>query len=292
MSTLSTLLGSLGIKGFCVGGGAGFDKRIVVTDGDGLIDASLLANAGAGVALTKTYFIDDVNGSDSSGSGSAGRPLKTMAAAAAANAAGTASAMVMILAPGTYAAPTITEADQNVVVILGLSSLLCTITGNLTFNNAGVGDNVFVLSGVTADVVRDITETSTFYVYMRDCVVTTASYSYGDSTVHGSVYMSPDSTLTNVPATRLDVVYDSGPWRSGIVPDGTQDGANTAFELPDADRESYVAGSLIVYLNGLAYSPAEVTEDSDFEFTISDVLPDAGDSDTFFVSYQLQKVRG
>lgn len=287
--TLSTILGSLGIKGFTNTGGAGYDKRLVVTDAGGKIAVSLLPAEYATDPLTATYFVDADIGDDVDGNGSIVRPFQTIGAAVDANAAAP-TAMVIILSPGTYDPPEITDAGQTVLVLVGADPSLVTITDYVTFNNNNNATNTLILVGVTAATVRDITTTSTFNVWLHNSNVTTASYNADPAAVNGTVTVDSSSSLTNVPATNLDVSYSGGAYKAGIVPTGTRDGANRVFTLPDG--LAYRAGSITVLLNGVAYDNTEFVETSDVVVTLAvdTILPDS--EDIFTVSFQLSGVKG
>ena len=102
------------------------------------------------------------------------------------------------------------------------------------------------------------------------------------------------ATSGDVEATGMGVGYWQGftgggaganAYKTGVVPSGTKNGVNAIFTLPGADE--YVSNSLAVYLNGLQYNKANISEDSSTQFTIGggETLPDDTKNDVFTISY-------
>ena len=108
----SNVLANLGVKGVAdTGGTADHEGFLLRADATGKIDTSWLG-AVLLSPLYVTYWVDDTNGDDATGNGTAGAPYKTITKAVAVNLAGTPSEMVVILSPGVYAAPELPHAAQ------------------------------------------------------------------------------------------------------------------------------------------------------------------------------------
>jgi hypothetical protein len=237
--------------------------------------------------LHETYYIDATIGSDVTGNGSVGSPYQTIGQAVTDNAAATPSPMVFVLSPGTYAAPTISNINQDHVVFMGAAPELVTLTGNVTYSNANPGTNWVTMIGVTADIVEDTTTLSTFNVaILARTYVDTVRYVIGVGGVYGTLYQMPGTTLLNTPPTNMALVNAMATRQVNEVPVGTQDGVNTTFSMPAS--HAYIPDSLIVYLNGVAYGPSDISETgpayTDFDI-VSGVLPDSAKGDVFTVSY-------
>jgi hypothetical protein len=125
-----------------------FANYLMKTDTNGTLSLSLLP---AGVAATRwstVCFVDSVNGSDTAtNAGSAGLPYRTLAAAVS-NAS---ASSLILLAPGTYAAPTVTNAVGN-LTLLGLSPTQTVVTGTFKFDNDT--DAFLNVCGVTIATIR------------------------------------------------------------------------------------------------------------------------------------------
>lgn len=283
----NNILANIGARGVTdTGGSAAYEGYLVRLNASGELNPSL-AGAITLTPLYETYYIDDNVGSDTTGNGSIGSPYKTISKAVTVNAAGTPGPMVFVLSPGTYASPTITDVDQDYLVFMGSAPELVTLTGNVIYNNGNTGTNWVTMIGVTADVVEDITTLSTFNVaILARTYVDTVRYVIGVPGTYGTLYQMPGTTLLNTPPTNMALVNAMATRQVNEVPVGVQDGANTTFSMP-AGHE-YIPDSLIVYLNGVAYGPSDITENgpayTDFDVT-GGVLPDSAKGDVFTVSY-------
>jgi len=283
----SNVLANLGVKGVAdTGGTADHEGFLLRADATGKIDTSWLG-AVLLSPLYATYWVDDTNGDDATGNGTAGAPYKTITKAVAVNLAGTPSEMVVILSPGVYAAPELTHADQDHIVFSGSDPNIVELTGNVKMNNGNGGFNRVTLVGVTADIVEDVTTTSTFEVAMlARAVVDTIRYVIGVPGEYGTVYQMPGTSLINSPPTNLALVTATATMQLNKVPVGVQNGINTLFTLPSA--HAYIPNKLVVYLNGIMYGPTDILENGPGYTTfdvVGGVLPDAGAGDVFTISY-------
>jgi len=173
-------------------GGAGRESMLLKTDPSGAISVppgSVVIPTPAGVA-----YVDASIGSDVTGDGSIGAPYATLTKAVAENVIAGASDMTIFLGPGTYAAPTVSDAAQDNIAIHGVSQDQTTITGTLTFASAAA-INTLSLFDLSADTVSDLNVGGTFNVDLYAAILATATSANVANT--GVIVITPVSSVTS-----------------------------------------------------------------------------------------------
>jgi len=173
-----------------------------------------------------------------------------------------------------------------------------TLSAGIPVNETGFPAYTYLMSGFTipalassavANVAYSTSYTVGEYVVVNDGV----NFGYFKVTAKGSgtltllTMQSGDVGNTIISGTVLTHGGVAIIQRINIVPDGLKDGVNTTFTIPGS--ESYIPGTLISYLNGIAYQPVSITENGPAYtiYTIAggDVIPDSSEGDILSASF-------
>jgi hypothetical protein len=190
----NNVLAQLGVKGVTDAiygtNPTAYANYLIKTSSNGTMHVTLLPPGIAAFRWNKVLFVDSVNGNDTvTNAGSTAAPYKTFAVAVS-NAT---SNTVIVLTPGTYSAPTITNPLTH-LVLMGLNPTSTVITGTFKFDNDK--DAVLDVCGVTMDIIRQQWYRNlTVGLYDRARVNTILrQYPTSPSSVL-TVYRDPSSTL-------------------------------------------------------------------------------------------------
>jgi hypothetical protein len=185
----------------------------------------------ADIRYSKALFVDPINGSDTSGTGSDNNMFKTIAKALT---VADGSGFRIVLAPGVYAeSPTISLPNLDIVTLAGTDRGNTSIQGNVTFSHTSSS------SGIQGIAMTNLRHTGAGALYVTDCQVNNSL----DKTGTGYIEIT-DTQLQGTSGSNLSA--GTGLIKDSLIKNMTISGASSGYTLKsniiDADGTVTFAG--------------------------------------------------
>lgn len=259
------------------GGTPSAGSRVAKTRPDGTIDPSFIsALSGVVPANTQRLHVDSLLGNDTTGTGSIAAPFATLQKAIDENAVAGGIDLAIILSPGTYLAPSVTDANQTVISILGHGQDVTFINGTLTLSNSQAA-NQMSLHNLTLSSLSDLYALGNPIFYLVNAKVSSASSANGGGT--GEVRVYPGAAAPSVANLSVEYQAVQGPGSAvdGNVPefDGTtgQLIADSGFPaaLATPSDPGFMSAADKAKLDGIAPGSGADTQRETFTLTNTEI---------------------